>query len=370
MTAGDTARTHGSPKGRSPRGRVTLTDVAERAGVSRSAASFALTGRTDQRISEQTQLRVRAAAEELGYRPSAIPKILRSGNSGTIALVSEYLTTTPYATRAIAGALEAARERSTLLFIAETLGDPVVGRRMLHDLIDRRVDGFVYAAMFTQRVTIPKPLQDMPLVLLNCVTDDVKVPMVVPDEVGAGATAARAIIDAGHREGIHYLGAPPPNFQGGAAWGGRIGTAVFDRFRGVRGELRRAGMRLAGMSMLEEWEPSDGREAVARLLAREAAPSALICANDRVAFGAYQALNDAGLKIPDDVSLVSFDDSDLASWLRPALSSIALPHDAMGRAAVELLTASRARKGRHLVSMPLVVRDSIAPPATRAGRRA
>lgn len=362
MTADDRVRAVRSAAGRSQGGRVTLADVAKRAGVSRSAASFALTGRTDQRISEQTQVRVRAAADELGYRPSAIPKILRSGNSGTIALVSEFVASTPYATRALAGALEAAREQSTLLFIAETLGDPDLGRRMLHDLIDRQVDGFVYASMFTQRVTVPNPLHDMPLVLLNCVTDDLRVPMVVPDEVKAGATAARAIINAGHREGIHYLGDVPPDFQGGREWGGRIGSAVYDRVRGAREEFTRSGVTLAGASVLDEWEPSDGRQAVDALLARGEPLKALICANDRVAFGAYQSLHAAGLGVPRDVSIVSFDDSDLASWLQPALSSIALPHEAMGRKAVELLMRPRAKKGIHLLPMHLQSRDSIGPP--------
>lgn len=349
--------------GSSRRGRVTLADVAKRAGVSRAAASFALTGRKDQRISEQTQIRVRQAADELGYRPSAIPKILRSGNSGTIALVSEFVASTPYATRSLTGALEAARENSKLLFIAETLGDPVVGERMLHDLIDRRVDGFIYASMFTQRVTVPEALRDMPLVLLNCVTeDDPRVPMVVPDEVSAGATAARAIVDAGHRAGIYYLGDAPPDFRGGSEWGGRIGSAVYDRVKGVRDELSRADIKLSGAVVLQEWEPSNGRDAVEAMLQRGEVPRALICANDRVAFGAFQALKAAGRSIPEDVSVISFDDSDLASWVQPGLSSIALPHEAMGRAAVELLMNPRAKKGTHLVPMELQSRGSIASP--------
>ncbi|GGM83004.1 substrate-binding domain-containing protein [Dactylosporangium sucinum] len=91
--------------------------------------------------------------------------------------------------------------------------------------------------------------------------------------------------------------------------------------------------------------------------------SALLCLNDRLAFGAYQAAQEAGLRIPEDLSVVAFDDSDLASWLRPALTSVALPHFELGRRAVELLLDPTRPMGRHLVEMPLRSRASVGPPA-------
>jgi LacI family transcriptional regulator len=93
------------------------------------------------------------------------------------------------------------------------------------------------------------------------------------------------------------------------------------------------------------------------------APSALICLNDRVAFGAYQAIQEAGLRIPGDVSVVSFDDTDLASWLRPQLTCIAIPHFELGRRAVELLVTDRHPTGVERVPMPLRQRASVGPPA-------
>lgn len=355
-----------TPSGRAGRSRrVTLADVAERAGVSKGAASFTLTGRTDQRISEETQQRVRAAAEELGYRPNVTAKILRTGRSGTIAIVSEYVTSTPYATEIIAGALDTALKNDILLFIAESLGDIDLEKRLLHNMLDRRVDGFIYSAMFTHQVNVPDVLHDVPLVLLNCTSDDVDAPIVIPDDESAGRTAVGALLEAGHRDSIHYLGAPPANFSGGALWGGRIGTAVSDRLNGVRAELKRAHLTLASEEPLLEWEPENGRTATAALLSRGKAPKAIICANDRIAFGAYQALADATLRVPTDVSIISFDDSDLARWLQPGLSSLALPHAEMGRKAVELLLAGKSRHDRHILPMPLHQRGSIAPPNTK-----
>ena len=100
------------------------------------------------------------------------------------------------------------------------------------------------------------------------------------------------------------------------------------------------------------------------LLDRGQVPRALICANDRVAMGAYQALARAGLRIPQDVSVISFDDSELAGELEPGLTSIALPHEELGRTAVELLLSS-SRTNRRRIPMRLHERGSVAPPSMR-----
>lgn len=348
--------------------RVTLAQVGRRAGVSTAAASYVLAGRTDQRITDETKDRIRAAAEELGYRPNAAAKTLRTGRSGTIAFVSENVASTPYATGAIAGALEAALKHDVLMFIAETMGDPEIERRLLQNMADRRVDAFIYAAMFTRKVSVPELLHDTPLVLLNCVSDDVAAPMVLPDEQSAGATAVRALIDAGHRDGIYYVGAVGRSWHGAPQWRYRTGLAISERIRAVRAELRRAKTSLAGTLTVTDWETSDGRDAVTRLLATGAIPRALICANDRLAFGAYQALTAASLKIPQGVSIISFDDSPIAADLQPALSSIAIPYEDMGRTAVDILLSNDQPSGRQLVPMPLHERQSIAPPRTASPR--
>jgi LacI family transcriptional regulator len=98
-------------------------------------------------------------------------------------------------------------------------------------------------------------------------------------------------------------------------------------------------------------------------LARGGRPAALICLNDRIAFGAYQAIAEAGLEIPKDISVVSFDDTDLATWVRPALTSVALPLFEMGALAVETLLSEKPQPGIQLVPMPLRERASVAKPA-------
>jgi LacI family transcriptional regulator len=154
-----------------PPQRATLLQVAQRAGVSRSTASFVLAGRhLDMRISEDARQRVLRAAQELDYRPNLMARSLRTKVTRTIALVSDTIASDPYAGRAIHGSLAAAVAHGHLLFIGETEGDPVVEEKLISDFLDRQVDAFIYASMFTRYVRLPKLLKGRRVVLLNCLT--------------------------------------------------------------------------------------------------------------------------------------------------------------------------------------------------------
>jgi LacI family transcriptional regulator len=333
--------------------RITLLEVAQRAGVSRTTASFVLAGRRDMRISEAARQRVLAAASELEYRPNLMARGLRTRTTGTIGLISDMLATEQYAGRMIYGVHTAAVEHQRLLYVGETGGDPAVQDRLVADFRARQVDGFVYATTYTREVRIPQALKGHPLVLLNCTAPGLRAPAVIPDELDAGRTVARELLAAGHRSGIHLVGEPSPDR-----------FADRERRRGIEETLAAAGAALAG-TLACAWWPESAHAAVCALLAGGARPSALICLNDRIALGAYQALQEAGLAVPADVSVVSFDDSDLASWLRPGLTSAALPHHDLGRRAVETLLAVHSGCGGARVErlpMPLRRRESVAPP--------
>ncbi|WP_433060665.1 LacI family DNA-binding transcriptional regulator [Dactylosporangium sp. CS-033363] len=327
--------------------RVTLLDVARRAGVSRTTASFVLTGRRDMRISADTEQRVLRAARELDYRPNLTARSLRTRLTHTIGLVSDTIATDAFAGEIIRGTTAAALNRQHLLFIGETEGDPATEKRLVQDMLDRGVDGFLYASMYTREIRVPAALRGHPLVLVNCVARG-RTPSVVPDELAAGRAAAGALLAAGHRDRVYLVGESAVHVYA-------------DRHRraGITAAFAAAGAAIAG-TVACEWWPEPGYEAVRAFLATGARPSAFICLNDRLALGTYQAAAEAGLSIPADLSIVSFDDSDLASWLRPQLSSVALPHFELGRRAVELLLEPAG--GAHLVDMPLRPRASIAPP--------
>jgi LacI family transcriptional regulator len=350
--------------------RVTLADVARIAGVSQTAASFVLSGRREEmRISADVEERVLRAAREAGYRPNIASRSLRTGTSQTIGFVSDTVATTPFAGHVIWGALDAAREHDHLLFIGETEGDPDLERQLIEAMHDRGVDGIVLASMYTRKVDVPKALLDGPAVLLNALPmTELPINCVLPDETEAGRTAARALLDAGHRNGIYLIGSGPDV--------SRIphdSVAAVERLRGITEAFAAAGVEIAGALPCPDWQPEQGYSTIRELL-ETATPGALICFNDRLALGAYQALADAGLDVPADVSIVSFDDDILASWVRPKLTTVALPHYELGRAAIHILLERRQAPRDHgsaqvhLVPMPLRVRESVRPVAAAPKR--
>ncbi len=347
--------------------RVTLADVASTAGVAPSTASLVLSGRASElRISREVEQRVLAAADELQYRPNIVSAALRTGTTRTIGLVSDTVATSQLAGDMIKGALEAARERGVMLFFGETEGDVNVERGLLQAMHDRQVDGVILASMFTRTLTVPAGLGTGPAVLLNALAKPkASLPTVVPDEVEAGRAAARVLLDAGHREGIHLIGAGP-TMHDVPPWS----VAAVERLTGIYEVFKAAGVTVGGGHQCYEWLPDDGF-ATTRAVLRTTRPRALICFNDRLAMGVYQALDEAGLTVPTDVSVVSFDDHPIASWIRPKLTTVALPHYELGHTAVEVLFGEidRLRRGAptgvdivHRVPMPVRHRESVAPP--------
>jgi LacI family transcriptional regulator len=296
------------------------------------------------------------------YRPNIVSVGLRTGRTRTIGFVSDTVATSRLAGDMIKGALEAARERGVMLFFGETEGDAELERTLLQAMHDRQVDGIILASMFTRTIKVPTGLQAAPAVLLNALPKQPSpLPSVVPDEVEGGRAAARLLLEAGHRDGIHAIGAGPGtrNVPAGA-------VAAVERLTGIREVLDQAGVALASGRLCREWQPENGFSATRDLL-KTARPRALICFNDRLALGAYQALDDAGLTVPNDVSVVSFDDHPIAAWIRPQLTTVALPHYELGRKAVDVLFTQIDRTGEkaetHRVPMPVRHRESVARPA-------
>jgi LacI family transcriptional regulator len=303
------------------------------------------------RIAEETRRRVLRAANELRYRPDLMARGLRTRVTRTVALVGDAVASEAYAGALVSGALAAAAERGYLLFVCETGEDPLLEEQLLGQLLDRHVDAYLYTTYFTQEVGLPEPLRSQRVVLLNCLDRAGDWPSVVPDERSAGRSATEALCRAGHREGIWIVGEPAEHVVAG-----------LERMRGIKDVLSGAGIQIAGV-VASQWWPESAFEQFGDLLDAGERPSAVICLNDRIAFGVYQALTARGLSVPDDVSVVSFDDSDLAVWLRPALSSVALPHREMATEAIRLLLDDSEERPRAVrVPMPLRVRESIGPP--------
>jgi LacI family transcriptional regulator len=307
--------------------KVTLSEVAARAGVSVTTASYIMNGRSaEMRIAAETQQRVKDAVAELGYRPNRMARSLRTRRTATFGLISDYLAFGNFSSQMLAGASAAAREVDHLVVMGETGGDPDLESLLIDEMLDRQVDGVVFATLAATRITVNPRLAGVRTVLLNCVDLASGTPAVLPDDLEGGRVAASVLLEAGFRDGIFVIGHDPnPEAVAGPL-----------RLVGIEQRLNEAGVELSGVVPCN-WDVRPAFEAVDSWLAGGVRPRALICLNDRIAMGVYQAMAAHGLRLPEDVSVVSFDGSEIASWLRPPLTSVALPFHDLGRRAVELL---------------------------------
>ncbi|MCX4817488.1 MULTISPECIES: LacI family DNA-binding transcriptional regulator [unclassified Streptomyces] len=342
-------------------GRPTSRDVARIAGVSHTAVSFVFNGRADGNLSPATQERIRQAAAQLGYRPDPVARGLRRRRTAVIGLVTDEIASSPFAGRLLRGAMETAWDSDHLVLTVDSGGDPAKEDAAVAELLDRRVDGIIYAAMSLRRVRVPEGLHRTHSVLANCLPDDDSLPAVVPAERAGGRTAARLLLGAGHRRL--------------AVIGGLDDIASVERTRGFRDALR-----AEGVTVPAEWivrgggEISTGYAGALRLfdgVEPGRRPTGVLCYNDRVAAGVLHAATRLGIDVPADLSVVGYDDQEhMAAFLTPPLTSVALPHRAMGEAAARLLLDA-IEAGRtppptvRRLACPVVSRDSVGPAPTR-----
>jgi LacI family transcriptional regulator len=308
---------------------VTMADVARRAGVSRTAVSFVLNGR-DVAIPPATRERILVAAADLGFRPNAAAQALARRRTGWFGLVTE-IVTAPFAVDVIRGAQQRAWRDERFLLIAPSDDEQIMESAAIEKLLEQRIEGLIIAATWHRAVTVPPNAHDVPCVLVNCFDADGVLPGIVPDEVGGGRKAARVLLDAGH-ERIGHITVEPGI------------PAQIGRLEGFGAELAEAGVDLDGSLVIEgDGTAESGYLGACELLDRDDRPTAIFCGNDRMAMGAYDAAKERGLSIPGDLSVVGFDDQEiLAAYLRPGLTTVALPFAEMGARGVSMLTSLTA----------------------------
>ncbi len=342
--------------------RIKIHDVALRAGVSPTTVSHVLNNVAGKRITDETRERVRGAASELGYSPNVVARSLRTQRSQLIALVSDEIATTPFAVQIIRGAQEAASKQGWLIIVANTGTDEQLEATEIQALRQRQVDGFLYARMFNDRVSIPSSLSGAPTVLLDATSRDAAVSSVVPDEVQGGRTATQTLIDHGHRR-IGFINNSD-----------QIPASV-GRLAGYQAALEEAGLPFDPHFVVRDTTliADVGLHGPRTLLSLPDRPTGIFCFNDQVAMKTYYAAWERGLRIPDDLSIVGFDNLELiANGLRPGLTTVALPHYEMGAWAVEMLIQQIKGDGQPvieqaLMACPLVERGSVASPKGAIG---
>lgn len=331
-----------------------MHDVARAAQVSQTTVSFVLNGRADASVAPETRDRIWRAVADLGYRPNAMARALRRGTSGLIGLVTDEIATTPFAGQIVRGAQDAAWQHRRILTLVNTDRHSDLEQEALGMLLQHQVDGLILASMAHAQVRVPPMLAGFPVVLVNACSADDAVPALVPDEERGGHEATAHLLARGHR---------------------RIG--VIDNLdASVAAPLRRQGhgraLREAGLTpdpamvvQVNGWQEA-GFEGALRLLRLPAGrrPTALFCLNDRGAMGAFDAARELGLRVPDDVSIIGFDNQEvIAAHLRPALTTMQLPHHEMGRlGTLALIGEAPLPPGRTRLHCPLVERASVAAP--------
>lgn len=332
--------------------RVSQADVARKAGVSVTTVNLVLNGRQNTRISEEAAERVRLAAEKLNYSTDPIARSLRTGQTRSLAFISDNVTVTRYASAMIRGVLDAAEARGYTVLMAE-VGDHLERQgSIVESMLERRVDGLLFGFMSARKVDLPSLLPDTRAILVNATAE--RMPSILPAEHEAGATAVNHLLAAGHQR-IAFIG------RSEKVYDPYLSVTIPRRYAGIDEAMQAAGLSFVAEFQGHEWEPELGYEGTLRLLDDGARFTALLVANDRVAFGAYRALQERGLKVPGDVAVMSFDDEQLATYLHPQLTTMRLPYREMGYLGVEMLLRDVLAEpdSETLVPMPLVERNSI-----------
>lgn len=331
--------------------QVSIKDIARAANVSHPTVSRALSH--SPLVKGETAERIRQIAASLGYRPSAIARSLASKKTKTIGVVVTSIAD-PFIADVVSGIEETANDHGYSVFLANSNANPEREVRVVHSFHERRVDGILVTASRVGALYVPLLSElKVPIVLINNQHPDEFIYSVMIDNLKASTQVMKHLIGLGHRR-IAYIGD-----QAGF-------LSDTERFAGYR-----QGLAFAGYPFLPELvvhgdgKPEGGRQAMDKLLTLPVPPTAVFCYNDMSALGALRALYAHGVKVPDDISLVGFDDLAIASYTSPQLTTVSQPKQQMGRMAMDTmlkLISGVDAKANIKVEGALIIRESTAPP--------
>lgn len=341
-----------SPSATEPAGPVTIRDVARAAGVHLSTVSRALDPRRRAAVSAEVLEAVEQAARRLGYRPNRAASALRTGRTHTIGVLVPDITN-PVFPPILQGIEACAAARGWFVMVANVAAS-ALARPTVERMLAQQVDGIVLAIASRE-----DPLVDfivgagLHAVMVNRADESGRLPSVVSDDRLAMKLAVDHVVRTGCERIAHLAG--PQSLPTGLG-----------RLQGFEQALRDRGLRSAGVVACESYSREAGRLAMTQLLAQSAKPpEAVVCSNDLVALGAYDALQAAGLRVPTDVAVTGHNDMPLVDMVNPSLTTIRLPHRELGWRAAQLLfdgLDGRQMSPATVVLRPeLVVRNSTRP---------
>jgi LacI family transcriptional regulator len=324
---------------------VTITQVAELAGVSATTVSHVLSGK--RLVAASTRETVHEAIRALGYRPNHTARSLRTRRSQMIAVVVPDITN-PFFSVLTRGLADVVYDAGYGTYVCNTDGAPDRETAFLEDIVDRGADGLVMASVdgASGGARIPADL-GVPVVCIGEALDHPLIDVVAPDDgVGSYTVVSRLVQRPVHRVAMIE------------------GPLAASRTDGFTRAVRDAGLAVdPALVVTGDWTRRGGYEGMRRLLAQPGRPDAVFCANDLMAIGALDALREAGLSVPDDVAVAGFDDVDAATIVTPPLTTVVNPAYDTGVAAGHLLLSRLTQEyvgvGRRVeVPCPVVVRES------------
>ena len=325
--------------------RPSLGLVAELSGVSPSTVSRILNNTA--KVSDSKKETVLRVIEETGFRPNLAARTLAGGRAMSVGVLTQYIDS-PFYGEAIRGIEEVlASEGYTALF-ASGQGDRRLELERLSMLMERNIDGLIVLSSTLEDDELEALAKELPVVLTGRATLNQKLTSIGFDNLGGGALALGHLADLGHKIIAVIDGPDDPD------------SAL--RMEGIRSECRQRGIHLDSARVeVGDFNEQGGYRAMCRLLAKDRHFSAVIALNDQMAYGAMLALNEAGLHVPEDVSLVGFDNLSHSAYTVPPLTTISQPVNRIGAMAASTVLAMSAGFEQSMdqaVDASIVVRQS------------
>ncbi|MFC4099081.1 LacI family DNA-binding transcriptional regulator [Paenibacillus xanthanilyticus] len=336
---------------------ITIYDIAKEADVSVTTVSRVLNGTAP--VKASTKEAVLRVIEKHKFQPNALARSLIKKETGTIAMIVPDITN-PFFPEVFWGSENEAREKGYTFFLCNSAGEYGRESEYLSILREKRVEGIIFVGGRINLANCPSALaqevvdtaKGMPVVLVNGHLAKSQLHRVYTDEAAGAALAAQHVIDLGHRE-IAFIG------------GMEELTTTIQKVKAVKQKLEQHGLSLRKDRLLYgEFSIAAGRELTAKLLDQADRPTAVICVNDFTAIGAIKAATERGLRIPDDISIVGFDDSPLSTAVIPELTTVTQNTNELGRLAVERIyqiNNGLPAKRSTVLQPKLIVRQSTGP---------
>ena len=340
---------------------VTVKDIAKKAGVSHTTVSRALHGNS--LISDETTERIRRIASQMGYSPSAAARSLKTNRSRVLGVVLSSVDD-PFFSEILQGIEEAVQDGGYSLFIASANRDPARERKIVQTMVEHRADGVIICSTSFSSEQSSQLLQyGVPMVVVNNQAAEDFRYSIYHDDVDGSRQVTRHLIGLGHRR-IAYIG------------NSASGRTTLDRLTGFRQEMESARLTVPGGFIYETagGGPENGMEAISYFLSLQNRPTAFVCYNDMIAVGVLKGLQQAGIQVPEEISVAGFDNIVFSAYTNPPLTTFDQPKRFIGteaaRLLLELLNSSAAdelssQQNVRILKGSLLVRASTGPAGSR-----